>query len=187
MPVARPKPKPPISCCEYWVAGICLCFWAAVIFFAWYSFGTEAARFSNEIAAINKKIADNPGVTKHTDALQQLGAEQKRAYASAWVLMFLAIYGCYLAIRQAHMDIHTPLALTALLMNQFMLYITAGFRVGTSPWCNPHNTASYNRPLMSASHMFFIFSFFLAFVQIIMGFMRDALRERQRVVNQAFR
>ena len=77
-----------------------------------------------------------------------------------------------------------------------MFYITAGSRVGTSPWCNlelPEGEIIWKdepwkqKLPMSCSHMFFTFSVFLAFVQLILGFMRDALRERQRVVNLSLR
>lgn len=113
--------------------------------------------------------------------------------AQGWLLMFMAVFGVYLSLREMMMEVNHKLALLGLEIITFMHYLITGCLVATGPWADDEvrgkeeNSPDYNLFLTSFGQMMLIIGVALGLVHVGMACERKAMREKQAKINAALR
>jgi len=113
--------------------------------------------------------------------------------AQGWLLMFMAVFGVYLSLREMMMEVNHRMALLGLEIITFTHYLVTGCLVATGPWADDEargkeeNGPDYNLFLTSFGQMMFIIGVALGLVHVGTACERKAMREKQAKVNAALR
>jgi len=110
--------------------------------------------------------------------------------AQGWLLIFMAVFGVYLSMREMMLEVTHKMALLGLEIITFMHYLVAGCLVLTGPWADdegPNNGPNFNLFLTSFGQMMFIIAIALGLVHVGMACERKAMRQKQAKINAALR
>jgi len=173
-----------MSCCEWWVSLLSMVFWLLIIFFALLYM--NHVRASPLVRPVPASAEGNATETERRLQNDGITMDWFAVLAQGWLLMFMAVFGVYLSLREMMMEVNHRMALLGLEIITFMHYLTAGSLVATGPWADDEGPDE-NMFLTSFAQMMLIVAVALGLVHVGMACERKALREKQAKINAALR